>query len=833
MSIRERNTEEQTAAKGEAGPARRAPLLVARAVRERSAGAADDVGGGLRRTGWATTAFRLLVRPEAHPWLPQWRTGGASASRMGLAAAALLLLGAWIFSGCKTAMIAAPAVSLEAPTGSGVCDTVKSPKQELKLSARDERFALSFDRVPTTAGSVARLRILPRRAQEAAIVKRGETILPADGFDPGGPNLSITLEPQGGRWPDEAAIEVTLEVSAPFRTGEALQAWLRAAREDATAVEHRFEQQSSRAAGGAAEAEARSLEELAAAGCRAIPLRTAIEKGIAAIEALDAARAAIYASGHDGLLEAEAARKAWADAREAVAAAATEAGVSATWLPLEAGDAGPFRFSAEHLAQLERIGRELKEPADREEAVRWLSFALAPDGKRDERRRGLPALRSIDDAVLRQAWKSVGRGAPLPVPLSRELQPRDWVKSCSPLLSRKPGEDEEAHPRGAFALRLTTVPARTGAANACVGPGGGAAVPDQAAAAASLRDWLSMKRGISISTPEEIAAAGMKAQCAELLLCGEPTVDAGPLFFLEVGSSLKPLRNRLREIREATPPGLPAVVKKELDAGATSLTCAIAGDRKLASSIKTMAQYRALVDGARDLFSFTPEGLPCDLTAGKLRSRLRQRWMELLSKAGTDEKICPSRSGVCPGKIASRVQEVFSLGKGRLASPVEKGSQLEEPPPFGFIRPFIEKVRRCKLCEELSDTRRGIPGDDLAGPECSVEDEEVATQTSLEIGPPGEVKAVELPGCELSVAVRLKLRLKRGAGRVVSVVSPQPFLLNGKQVGEKRLHAQLGWAYVRTGDIDDQELFEGREAKLQPTGPDQKFYFLSLRTAAY
>lgn len=813
--------------------ARPQPLLVARAMRDRPGSSAEDVGGGLRRAGWSTTAWRLLVRPDVHPWLPGWRHGSASASRVGLATASLLLLAAWLLSGCRGSMVNVPRASLEAPAGSAVCETVKTPKQQLRPTTRDERYALSFDRVPTIPGSRARLVISPRRALEAAVVKRGEALVAVDGFEVAGPTLTLSLEPSGGRWPDEPLIEVQLEVSAPFHVGEALQSYLRAALEDAAVVERRFEQQSSRAAGGATELEARSLDELAKASCQPALLRAAFEKGSAAVEALDAARAALYAQGHDGVAEAEAARKAWTEAREAVAAAAREAGVSAEWPPLEPGESGPLRFAAEHLTQLERIGRELKEPQDREEAARWVAYALAPEGKLEERRKALPALRSIDDAVLRRAWKSVGRGTPLPVPLARGLQPRDWLRSCSALLSRKPGDDDEPAARSPFSLRLATLPKRAVATNLCVGPGGAAPVPDQQAAAAALKEWMSMRTGIVIRSPDQIASAGMRAQCAQLLLCGQPVVDAGPLFFLEVGSSLKPLRDRLREIREATPADLTPAVRTELDAGASSLVCAIAGDRKLPSQIRTVAQYKALVDGARDLFVYAPKDLGCDLSAAKLRGRLRQRWLELVSRAGVEDRLCPSRSGVCPARIAARVQEVFGLGKGRLASPVEQGAQLEEPPPFGFIRPFVEKLRSCKLCEELADVRRGIPGADLSGQECSVEEEEAAAPTSLEIGPPGEVRSVELPGCDLNVAVKLKLRLKLGAGRVVSVVSPLPFRLNGRPVGERRLHAQLGWAYVRTGDIDDQELFGDREAKLLPTGPDQKFYFLSLRTAAY
>jgi len=803
-------------------PRRGRPVVVARALRDLSASGAEDVGAGLRRAGWATTAWRLLVRPGTHPWLPGWRYGRASASRIALATAALLLFAAWALSGCGAATVNLPRLQLDAPAGRGLCETVRSGKHELRPVRGVERFQLTFERVPTAPGSRGRLLISPGKAKDAAIVKRGDTALSPDGFDAGGPTLTVTLEPAHGRWPDEPVIEVRLEVAAP-KLGEALQSLLRAAAEDAARIERRWEVQSNRPAGGM---DAHALDELA--GCQADSLKAAAEKVRAAVDALDAARAALYAHRRDGVAEAEAARKAWSEAREAVAAAAREAGIAAEWPKLEPGEAGPYRFAAEHIVQLERIGRALAEPADREEAALWLAYALAPESRFEERRRKLPPLRSIDDAVTRQAWKGIARGSPMAVPLGREQKQRDWLKSCTALLSRQPDDDEPR--RSALSFRFATVPQRP-AGTSCLGAR--SAVPDPATAVASLRGWLAMKDRIVIRSAEEIPAASAKAQCAQILFCGEVQIDAAPLFFVEPGASLKPVRDRLREVREHTPREISPAVKKELDVEASQLFCSIVGDRSLPSHLGSLSQYKALVSGARDLFAWAPAQTPCGISAPRLRSRLRQRWLELLSRAGNDERLCPSRSGICPARIASRVQSLFGLPRDRLAAPVDEGSDLESPPPFGFIKPFVEKVRRCKMCEELADVRRAIPGSDLAGEECPVEEEEVAVQSSMEIGAPGEVGSVELPGCDLSVAVKLKLRLKRGAGRVVSIVSPRPFRLNDKPVAEKRLHAQLGWAYVRTGDIDDAALFADREARLHPTEPGQKFFFLSLRTQAY
>ena len=807
-------------------PRHTGPIVVARGLRQGPASAAEDVGGGLRRASFPTTAWRLLVRPNVHPWLPGWRLGRSSLSRLGLAAAALLLLAAWLLRGCGGAALREQRASLDAPAGTALCDTVTTPKQKLSPASRGEHFTLTFDRIPAVRGATGKLVVSPR---DAAVARQGEKKL-GETFDVTGPTFSLDLEPANGRWP-EGTIEVQLEVTGPFHGGDALSGYLRAAADDAARIERRFEQQSGQPAGGVTDGEGKLIDDLAQSACRAESLKAAVEKGRAALDALEATRASVYGDGkdRDPVADGAQAAKAWIEAREAVAAAAREAGTTAEWLKL---DSEALRFSAEHLAQLGRIGSELKEPGDKTDAVAFLAYALAPEGKLEERRRRLPPLRSLDDAVLRQSYRSIARGLPLPVPLASEQKPRDWVKSCALLAASKPGEDAE-QVRSSFSLKLATLPGRQPSANACAGQGGLAAVPDQEAAAQALRGWLGMGKSISIASADQIAAASAKAQCARRLLCAEPSVDASALFFLEPGSSLAPVRDRLHEVKKATPAGTDPAVSKELDAGAGSLFCDTAGDRKLPSQVKTIGQYKKLLEGARDLFEYAPAKLPCEVTPAALRARFRQRWLELLSRSGSDDKLCLSRSGVCPARIAERVQSMFGLGKRRLATPVGQGPELEYPPPFGFIRPFIEKLRRCKVCEELSDVRRGIPGADLAGEECPAEADEDAVQSSLEVGPPGEVTSIELPGCDLAVPARLKLKLKRGAGRVVSILSPRPFKLNGAAIGEKRLHAQLGWAYVRTGDIDDPELFADREARLSPSEPDQKFYFLSLRTAAY
>ncbi len=809
-------------------------------MRDAPASAAEDVGGGLRRAPWTLTAWRLLVRPNVHPWLPGWRHGQASSTRIALASLAVLLLLAWLASGCTSVapIISQPRVALDQPAGGAVCETVKAQAQELRISSRDERFVLSFDRVPTVDSAVARLSVTPPSAREAAVITLGDTRITGDTFPVAGPGITLTLAPANGKWPSIPSMLVELEVTAPFHLGDSLTGFLRAALDDAARLERRFEQQSNKPASGVSDGLARKIDELTQQlSCRADSLKAAVDKVRASLDALDAVRAAIYAEGRPGFAEGERASKAWAEAREAVSAAAREAKVAADWPRLEQSDVGLMRFSAEHVAQLAIIARDVKEPKDQEEAVRWLAFALAPEAKVNEQRQKLPPLRSIADAAARQAFRTVARATPLHVPLAVSLPPeRDWLKSCAALAPRRPGDDDDEPRRETFAFRLATVQSRPQLSPACYGDAANAVVPNQAAAASALREWLGMRDGIVLRNPDQIAAASARAQCARRLLCGDPLVNADPLFTIDPSSaSLAPVRERLAAVREATPAGadLDPAVKNALDAGAGRLFCATAGDPRLTARVKTVSQYRQLVAGARDLFAFAPDEARCDVAPAKVRARLRERWVEIVSTAGRDQDLCPSLSGVCPKRIADKVQALFGLPKGRLASPVEQGAALEYPPPFGFTRSFVDKVRRCRQCEELDDVRRGIPGGDLAGEECPVEGEEKAVQGSLEIGPPGDVQAIDLPGCDLSVPVPLKLKLKRGAGRVVSVLSPRPFKLNNVAVSERRLHAQLGWAYVTTGDIDDQALFAGREARLLPSEPDQKFYFLSLRSAAY
>src|SRR5207245_5962538 len=54
----------------------------------------------------------------------------------------------------------------------------------------------------------------------------------SDLFEVMGPDLTLSLEAAHGRWPDVGSIEVQLEVTAPFRLGEAIQDFLRAAGQD-------------------------------------------------------------------------------------------------------------------------------------------------------------------------------------------------------------------------------------------------------------------------------------------------------------------------------------------------------------------------------------------------------------------------------------------------------------------------------------------------------------------------------------------------------------------------------------------------------------------------